>query len=143
MRVVSDITGYSRTKRFMVRLALGAIAIYLLITLLFMCLEDRLLYHPVRATDRWIDPPPDCAYENIDLRTDDGTRIHGRWYPHKGAKGAVLYCHSRAGNLSLALLPEAVKEWQREIGDSLFIVDYPGYGHCERGRLLRGGERGV
>jgi pimeloyl-ACP methyl ester carboxylesterase len=120
-----------RHRRFFLCIALGAIAIYLLVTLIFVCLEDRLLYHPVRAGDRWIDPPPSFEYSDVDMWIADGTRIHGRWYPHEGAKGVVLYCHSRAGNLSLALPLEAVKEWQREIGESVFTFDYPGYGRSE------------
>jgi uncharacterized protein len=118
-------------RRFLLRLAIGAAAIYVLVTLLFMALEDHLLYHPVRADNRWIDPPDDCAFLDVYLKISGGIQIHGRWYPREGAKGAVLYCHSRAGNLSLALLPEAIKEWQRETGNSVFIFDYPGYGRSE------------
>jgi fermentation-respiration switch protein FrsA (DUF1100 family) len=121
----------SRIKRFAVRMAIAAPVIYLAITLIFMALEDRLLYHAVRATDRWVDPPADCVYEDVELRTADGTRIHGRWYPWAAAKGAVLMCHSRAGNLSLDLLPEAIREWHRELGESVFVFDYPGYGRSE------------
>src|SRR5262249_8414909 len=118
-------------RKYLARIVIGALAIYVLVTLTFMALEDRLLYHPVRASERWIDPPAGCIFEEVELHTGDGTKIHGRWFPCEGANGAVLTCHSRAGNLSLALPPDQVQEWQREIGQSLLIFDYPGYGRSE------------
>jgi uncharacterized protein len=130
MSTISPSTGRPRRK-YLARIAMGVPVYYLLVTLIFMALEDRLLFHPARASERWIDPPADCVFEDVNLRTGDGTRIHGRWFPCEGANGAVLICHSRAGNLSLALLPDQVKEWQRELGQSVFIFDYPGYGRSE------------
>jgi hypothetical protein len=102
----------------------GAVAVLL-------ALEDRLLFHPVKALDRWIDPPTGCAVEDIYLTTEEGLRIHGRWWPCEGAKRGVLFCHSRSGNVSLAFPPEAVAQWHREMGAWLFVFDYPGYGRSQ------------
>jgi pimeloyl-ACP methyl ester carboxylesterase len=118
-------------RKYLVRIVIGAPAIYVLVTLIFMALENRLLFHPVRASERWIDPPAGCRFEDVELHTRDGTKVHGRWIPCDGANGAVLICHSRAGNLSLALPPDQVQEWQREIGQSVFVFDYPGYGRSD------------
>jgi alpha-beta hydrolase superfamily lysophospholipase len=109
-----------------------AVAIgYAGLTLLLLAFEDRLLFHPARASDRWIEPPTSSAFQDINLRTADGTMVHGRWWPCAGSKQTVLYCHSRTGNLGLALPSTAIADWQREIGASLFIFDYPGYGRSK------------
>src|SRR5439155_1700348 len=45
------------------------------------------------------------------------------------ARGVVLVCHSRAGNLSHAVRPDDVRRWHDEVGLSVLVFDYPGYGH--------------
>ncbi len=108
-------------------LALG----YTALVLTLLVLEDRLIFNPKKAAERWVEPPSSCQFTDLELTTDDGTRIHARWFPCPEAHGAVLLCHSRAANLSLALMAHEVAEWQRETGLSLLIFDYPGYGRSE------------
>jgi fermentation-respiration switch protein FrsA (DUF1100 family) len=96
-----------------------------------VALEDRLLFHPAPAARRWAGPPPGVAVQDVAFQAADGTRLHGRWFPCPDARGAVLVCHSRAGNLSLELSPDALSGWQHEVGVSVFVFDYPGYGRSE------------
>jgi hypothetical protein len=96
-----------------------------------VALEDRLLFHPAPAARRWAKPPPGFEVEDVAFQAADGTRLHGRWFPCPGARGAVLVCHSRAGNLSLELSASALAGWHREVGVSVFVFDYPGYGRSE------------
>jgi alpha-beta hydrolase superfamily lysophospholipase len=101
---------------------------YGLTLLVLAALEDRLLFHPAPAARRWAEPPPGFEVEDVTFQTADGTPLHGRWFPCSGARGAVLVCHSRAGNLSLELSAEHLAGWHREVGVSVFVFDYPGYG---------------
>jgi len=87
--------------------------------------EPRLIYLPFRDLER---TPADLglAYEDLELQTADGQRIHA-WFLPAGspARLTVLFLHGNAGNIShrfdkLALL--------REIGADVLIVDYRGYG---------------
>jgi fermentation-respiration switch protein FrsA (DUF1100 family) len=96
--------------------------------LVLVALEDRLLFHPTPAARHWAEPPAGFEVQDVAFQTADGMPLHGRWFPCRGARGAVLVCHSRAGNLSLELSAEALAGWQRELGLSVFIFDYPGYG---------------
>jgi fermentation-respiration switch protein FrsA (DUF1100 family) len=90
--------------------------------------ESGLLFHPVRtAPDACQAPPP--PIRDIELRTEDGLKIHARWCPHPQAQGAVLYCPGNAGNLDgRAML---VRELHQALGESVLIFDYPGYGRSE------------
>jgi fermentation-respiration switch protein FrsA (DUF1100 family) len=104
---------------------------YLGVLVVLLCLENRLLFHPLRARDYWL-PPPNARVQDIMLQTAGGTRIHAWWCPVRGwqpEQGAMLYCHGNAGNLSCR--SESMARWQQELGVSVLIFDYPGYGRSE------------
>jgi fermentation-respiration switch protein FrsA (DUF1100 family) len=112
-----------------------AVVVYVGVLLLLLALENRLLFHPIRAADEWLDPAAfHLTAEDVELRTADGVRIHGWWCPLKETVqspigGALLYCHGNAGNLShrAYLIPS----WLRYVQVPVFIFDYPGYGKSE------------
>jgi fermentation-respiration switch protein FrsA (DUF1100 family) len=95
---------------------------------MLLLLENSFVYHPCTAAQDWQGPPHE-GVRDVHLTAADGTAIHAWWCPREGADGALLYCHGNAGNLShrgpniLAL--------QKELGVSVLIFDYPGYGKSE------------
>ncbi len=99
--------------------------------LILLSIEDDVVFHPYPPSRRWADPPSDCNVQDVALYTANGTQIHARWYPCRDAKGAVLVCHSRAGNLSLAVPPHTIRSWHEQIGVSVLVFDYPGYGYSQ------------
>jgi pimeloyl-ACP methyl ester carboxylesterase len=101
---------------------------YVSLVLVLMSIEDCLVFHPYSPQRRWAEPPADCETHDLYLHTADGTQIHARWYPCRSARGAALVCHSRAGNLSLAVRAQDVRRWHEEVGVSVLVFDYPGYG---------------
>ncbi len=107
------------------RLALFA---YLGVVVLLMLLENWLVYHPVKATSQW-EAPPTPEIQDIDLTSADGARVHGWWLPCPGSKSALLYFHGNAGNLSWR--GKSVVKLRDQLGVSVLIVDYPGYGKSE------------
>jgi fermentation-respiration switch protein FrsA (DUF1100 family) len=114
--------------RFLTRLAGCLAAAYAVLVLVLLMLEDRFLFHPVRASQHWVEPPAGFDVLDVELQSANGTLIDARWFPLAEAQGAVLICHSRAGNLSLELGQRDLLGWQGELGCSVFIFDYPGYG---------------
>ncbi len=95
---------------------------------MLLALENWLLFHPISATMGW-EPPPSNRIQDIELHLSDGTPIHGWWFPTKGWKpedGATFYLHGNAGNLSQR--GGAADRWQRELGQAVLMIDYPGYG---------------
>jgi uncharacterized protein len=65
------------------------------------------------------------AYEDVFLTAADGVRLHGWWVPAERDRGAVLFCHGNAGNISHRLESIAVF---RRLGLNVLIFDYRGYG---------------
>ncbi|UCH98558.1 MAG: alpha/beta hydrolase [Candidatus Aminicenantes bacterium] len=135
------------------------IVIYLRHCILFYRFQSRLLYSPgidfeVESTDKTIE------HEEITYQTGDGLMIHA-WYipyippepevpgdapdpgnsearePPRGEaestvspeyQGVILFCHGNIGNVSQRI--DSFKIF-RELGFSIFIFDYRGYGKSE------------
>ncbi len=113
------------------RVFIGALLCYLGVIVLLLLLENKLVFHPTAATEWWVKPPNDRV-QDVELRSADGTRLHAWWCPAEGwtpEQGAVLYCHGNAGNLSIR--GSFVADWQKEMGASVLIFDYPGFGKSD------------
>ncbi len=89
-------------------------------------LEQSLVFYPSTDADSWVPLPANVRAEDVWLRTADGLPIHARWFPQPGSKGAILFCHGNAGNLS-HWSAQAIN-LQRALQQSVLIFDYPGYG---------------
>ena len=114
-----------RSWRRGLRLLALAAGVYLGVIVVLLALENSLVYHPTPAGVDW-QPPPAAAVRDVELTSADGSRIHGWWYPKAGADKALLYFHGNAGNLSHR--GGAIAELHHELGVSVLIIDYPGYG---------------
>jgi fermentation-respiration switch protein FrsA (DUF1100 family) len=109
--------------------ALGAAAgCYVGVIIVLLLLENKLLYHPISAAEEWL-APPNNRVQDVQLHAADGTAIHAWWCPvdeAAPARDTLLYCHGNAGNLSHRT--DLVARWQKQLGVSVLIFDYPGYG---------------
>jgi len=96
---------------------------YVVLLVLLVLLEDRFVYPGDPASASWF--PPGLWVEDVGLHSGDGTPIHAWWCPRRGGRGALLYCHGNAGNLShrAGLIPRL-----QALGAPVLIFDYPGYG---------------
>lgn len=88
---------------------------------------DHFLYFPTR--DLGAAP---AAYgltaEEVSVRSEDGTALHGWWIRGKGERG-LLFFHGNAGNIGDRLDRAVVIS--RRFGLDVFLVDYRGYGRSE------------
>jgi uncharacterized protein len=107
--------------RYLVMLACA----YVGIILVLLALENSLVYHPCPASRDW-QPAPAPEVRDVELTAADGNRIHGWWFPKEGSEGALLYLHGNAGNLSHR--GGAMRRLRDELGVSVLIIDYPGFG---------------
>lgn len=103
-----------------------ALLAYLSVTLLFYFFQKRLIYYPSRGVHQ---TPQDIgfAFEDLKLPTADGERLGAWLIPAAAARAApyVLFCHGNAGNLEHRL--QHLLGF-REIGVSVLMFDYRGYG---------------
>jgi hypothetical protein len=85
---------------------------------------DRLVFARSR-TFRAEREDTDLDVEDVEFCAEDGTSLHGWWFPHENAKGVLLICHGNAGNISDRLW---MAEDLRDIPLHVFLFDYRGYG---------------
>jgi pimeloyl-ACP methyl ester carboxylesterase len=111
----------------MIRKSLLGLVFPLAVSGCLSSLENSLVYHPVPGSKTY-DPPP-APIQDLELVMDDGTKIHARWAPHPRATGAVLYCHGNGGNIER--WGRGVREVWENLGESVLIFDYPGYGYSK------------
>jgi len=110
---------------------LGSIVTSLLVLMLFSSLlylqQPSMIFFPYRelATTpvEW-----GLEYDDVSLKAQDGTRLHGWYIPRQGSDQVLLFFHGNAGNISHR--GESVAIFHR-LGLNVFIFDYRGYGHSQ------------
>lgn len=102
--------------------------IYLGVFLVLLWLENSFLFRPTTFAEGWYGPPTGLDVEDITLTTADGNTIHAWWTTPPDwtpERGAILYSHGNAGNLSGR--GNSVQVYCNR-GHAVLIYDYPGYG---------------
>lgn len=111
-------------------LLLSLAGIYVLLSAALYLMQNKMVFlanMPGRALDA---TPGDIGleYEDVALTTGNGVRIHGWYVPADQAEATVLFFHGNAGNISHRLDSIAIFN---ELGLSVLIIDYQGYGQSE------------
>lgn len=75
-------------------------------------------------------------YENLTIRTEDGTHINAwlifqKTSPHAPTPYTLVYFHGNAGNMGHRL--ENLRDMHEHLGVNILIMDYRGYGDSENG----------
>ena len=122
----SEEMGRRRFRRIS-RVALVGVGGYLLFVLWMLFMENSLIYFPSIYPDGFWDPPG-LEFEDAWFETPDGTKLHGWYVPHENPRAVVLFAHGNAGNLSHRY---DLLQSLHELGVSVMIFDYRGYGRSE------------
>lgn len=90
-------------------------------------MQPRMIFYPLRELQA---TPADwgLAYEEVELRSSDGLRLHGWYLPQPGAGKVLLFFHGNAGNISHR--SDSLAIFHR-LGLNVLIIDYRGYGRSE------------
>lgn len=93
----------------------------------YQYLIERLIFFPEKVLE-FIPSQLETPYEDIFFRSQDGTILHGWFFPWPGANRTLIYFHGNAGNISHRI--DKVKAL-RKIGLNIFLFDYREYGGSE------------
>jgi fermentation-respiration switch protein FrsA (DUF1100 family) len=90
-------------------------------------LERKNLYFP---TSEIYQTPDDVGlqYEDANITTADGVKIHGWYFPVNEPKGVALFFHGNGENITHRL---DVAQFFHERGYEALLLDYRGYGKSE------------
>jgi uncharacterized protein len=110
----------------MLKLLLIVVIGYIVIVAGMYFTQHRMLYLPDVPGRALVATPADVglAYEDVELATSDGVRLHGWFVPGEGSR-ALLFFHGNAGNISHRL--GSIRVFN-DLGLSVLIIDYRGYG---------------
>lgn len=100
---------------------------WLALSLLVFIFQSRLIYFPDKAiyyTPETLGLP----YEDVKLLTADRITLHGWWVPHPQPRANLLFLHGNGGNISHRL--QKIRLFH-DLGLSILIIDYRGYGRSE------------
>ena len=67
-------------------------------------------------------------FDDVTFAASDGVRLNGWYIPAQGARATLLFFHGNAGNISHRI--DSIKIFH-DLGLSVFIIDYRGYGRSE------------
>lgn len=110
----------------MAKILLLVAAGYALVVLIVFLAQRSMLYLP-NAAGPSLDVTPARAgldYEDVRLKTDDGIALHG-WFVPGRSKRVLLFFHGNAGDITHRLF--SIQQFH-DLGLSVFIIDYRGYG---------------
>lgn len=101
--------------------------VYVALALLLTIFQSRMIYYPAGNIDI-VPSRVGLPYEDIGFAADDGIRLDGWFIPNENQLGVLLFCHGNAGNISDRF--ESIQIFH-DLGLSVFIFDYRGYGRSE------------
>ncbi len=106
---------------------IGAMGFSIFVLLYFCISQARFIYFPQAGI---IATPAEIGlrYETVFFKTADEVKLSGWFIPAKESRGVILFCHGNAGNISHRL--ETIQTFYN-LGLSVFIFDYRGYGESE------------
>jgi alpha-beta hydrolase superfamily lysophospholipase len=101
---------------------------YSLLLFLVYVFQARLIYFPnIALTDPNENPGRlGLEFENVYFKSADGVTLHGWFVPAARSRAAVLFFHGNAGNITHRL--DSISVFN-QMGLSVFIFDYRGYGY--------------
>ena len=90
--------------------------------------ENRMLYPSNRRAAPEETDWHGLEVEDVDFCAEDGAKLHGLWFPHPEATGALLVCHGNGGGAEFRTwIPRDL----RDLPLHVFVFDYRGYGKSE------------
>ena len=121
----------------MLKLILVVATCYGLLVVVVYFMQGRMLYLAEVPGRTLTMTPADVGmdYQDVFIETTDGVTLHG-WFIAGRSSRVLLFFHGNAGNISHRL--DSIRQFQ-DLGLSVLIIDYRGYGQSE-GRTT---ERGI
>ncbi len=102
-------------------------AVYIALAILMTVFQSKLIYYPSRQIEN-VPSAIGLTYDEVVFTADDSVKLNGWFIPKDDHIGVLLFSHGNAGNISHRL--ESIRIFH-QVGLSVFIFDYRGYGKSE------------
>jgi len=118
---------YTRQKRIKLRLkkaVLIVLGLYVMIGTSLYFFQEKILFRPTTLAKDY-QYSFNHPFEELFLKADDGSTINALHFKAKESKGAILYFHGNAGDLSRW---GTIAEYFVNLNYDVFVMDYRTYG---------------
>lgn len=99
---------------------------YLLLLLVLTFLERAMLFPAMQYPAGDWSLADQYGFEDVHFESADGTPLHGWLAEHDRPRGALLFCHGNAGNVTHRA--DIVEILRQKLEMTVFVFDYRGYG---------------
>jgi hypothetical protein len=113
--------------RIMMSVLIPGVVIYGVVTAYFFFFQSSFVYFPSKDIQA-VPIQEGMKYKEVTFGSKDGKKLNGWFIPADNPKNVLLFCHGNAGNISHRM--ESIRIFY-EMGLSVFIFDYRGYGKSE------------
>jgi fermentation-respiration switch protein FrsA (DUF1100 family) len=119
----------TQEQNVMLKVILVVAACYGLLVVVVYLMQGRMLYLSAVPGRTLTMTPTDVGmdYQDVSIETTDGVTLHG-WFIAGPSSQVLLFFHGNAGNISHRL--DSIGQFQ-ELGLSVLIIDYRGYGQSD------------
>ena len=124
-----------RMTLIILKITIAALLIIGSVLLFLRYIETRTLFYPIKEISSFPDRAQ-LKFQDVFFETADGVKLNGWFIPFKDSEYTILFCHGNAGNITHRI--EKLKFFN-DLGCSVFIFDYRGYGKSQG----RPSERGL
>lgn len=114
-------------KKRIIRLITTILAVYILLCGLLYFFQEKIIFLPQKL-DKNYQFEFEEKFEELTIKTKDGTLLNGLLFKAENSKGLIFYLHGNAGNLSSW---GAIAKTYTNLNYDVFLIDYRGYGKSE------------
>lgn len=114
-------------KKFLLIALIILAGLYVIIIILFYAYQEKLLFFQQKL-DKDHTFEFDQSFEEINIKTSDGTLLNGLLFKADTTRGLIFYLHGNAGSLQGW---GNVAQTYTDLGYDIFLLDYRGYGKSE------------
>jgi len=116
-----------RLPRMLQSIVFILVSAWVLLAILLYVFQARFVYYPFKSVD-FTPAAIGLDYEDVALDINEKISIHGWFIPYEKPRATLLFFHGNGGNISHRL--ESIRIFH-DLGLSVFIIDYEGYGKSD------------
>lgn len=111
-------------KKILIRILLIIGALYIILCVFFYFFQEKLIFYPKKLNENYTFSF-NQDFEEINLKTEDGTILSGLLFKGTESKGLIFYLHGNAGALDSW---GQIAPYYTDLGYDIFFLDYRGFG---------------
>lgn len=111
-------------KKVVIRILIILLSLHIILCGVFYFFQEKLIFYPTKLQKDYVFTFKQ-DFEEINIKTKDGTTLNGLLFKANESKGLIFYLHGNAGALNLW---GQIAPVYTDLGYDVFFLDYRGFG---------------